>query len=212
MYSRKYIRSPAVASSIQRILPTTGGGELSSPPKAEERSVTLPPDYNGMAFSGSGKGSVLQDPGDYPETLIPPLAEEGSVTDAPVADGQTETVEPVSARAAEAVPITEGDLSPAEPAVTPEMAEPSVEPVTDEWREAVQESLQSAQSEPSLQSAQFAQSAPSPQSAAIPLLTPELLRSLTLEDLLLFWMLLMLTVSNQEDQIYLLLGLLLFQR
>lgn len=203
MYSRKYIRSPAVASSIQRILPTTGGGELSSPPKAEERSVTLPPDYNGMAFSGSGKGSVLQDPGDYPETLIPPLAEEGSVTDAHVADGQTETVEPVSARAAEAVPITEGDLSPAEPAVTPEMAEPSVEPVTDEWREAVQESLQSAQS---------AQSAPSPQSAAIPLLTPELLRSLTLEDLLLFWMLLMLTVSNQEDQIYLLLGLLLFQR
>lgn len=203
MYSRKYIRSPAVASSIQRILPTTGGGELSSPPKAEERSVTLPPDYNGMAFSGSGKGSALQDPGDYPETLIPPLAEEIAVTDAPIADGQTETVGPISARTAEAVPIAEGDLPPAEPAVTPEMAEPSLEPVTDKWREAAQESLQSAQSEPSLQSAQ---------SAAIPLLTPELLRSLTLEDLLLFWMLLMLTVSNQEDQIYLLLGLLLFQR
>lgn len=197
MYSRKYIRSPAVASSIERISTPAGGGLLSSPPKTEERSVTLPPDYTGMAFSGSGKGSALQDPGDYPETLIPPLAEEIAVTDAPIADGQTETVGPISARTAEAVPIAEGDLPPAEPAVTPEMAEPSLEPVTDKWREAAQESLQSE---------------PSPQSAEIPLLTPELLRSLTLEDLLLFWMLLMLTVSNQEDQIYLLLGLLLFQR
>ena len=52
----------------------------------------------------------------------------------------------------------------------------------------------------------------SPPGDALPLLTADLLRSLTLEDLMLLWILLMLLTGNQEDQIYLLLGLLLLQR
>ncbi len=43
-----------------------------------------------------------------------------------------------------------------------------------------------------------------------PLLTPAWLRSLTLEDMLLFWLILLLLTGEPEDQIYLLLGLLLF--
>lgn len=200
MYSRKYIRSPAVVSSIERIHPTVGGGLLSSPPKAEERSVTLPPDYTGMAFSGSGKSSALQNPGDYPETLIPPLEEAVSVADADVPDRQTEAVEPLSTETVEAISFDEADLPPAEPTISPEMAKESVADDGETAQESRQDHLQSTQSTQSTQP------------AAIPLLTPELLRSLTLEDLLLFWMLLMLTVSSQEDQIYLLLGLLLFNR
>lgn len=57
-----------------------------------------------------------------------------------------------------------------------------------------------------------AESEPSPQPPLSPLLTTEFLRSLTLEDLLLCWLLLMLLSCRQEDQIYLLLGLLLLGR
>ena len=45
-----------------------------------------------------------------------------------------------------------------------------------------------------------------------PLLSAEFLRSLTLEDLMLYWLLFMLLSCRQEDQIYLLLGLLLLGR
>ena len=45
-----------------------------------------------------------------------------------------------------------------------------------------------------------------------PLLTAELLRSLTLEDLMLYWILLMLLTCKEEEQVYLLLGLLLINR
>lgn len=43
-----------------------------------------------------------------------------------------------------------------------------------------------------------------------PLLTPAWLRTLTIEDILLFWLILQLLSGEPEDQIYLLLGLLLF--
>lgn len=46
--------------------------------------------------------------------------------------------------------------------------------------------------------------------SAEPLFTPAWLRSLTLEDMLLFWLILLLLSGEPEDQIYLLLGLLLF--
>lgn len=50
----------------------------------------------------------------------------------------------------------------------------------------------------------------SPSAPLPPLITPAWLRSLTVEDILLFWLILQLLSGEPEDQIYLLLGLLLF--
>lgn len=57
----------------------------------------------------------------------------------------------------------------------------------------------------------FSEEPPSPaKEPDLPLINDRLLRSLTLEDVMLLWMLLLLLSSEREDQIYLLLGLLLF--
>ena len=188
MYSRKYIRSPVGISPAERNTSISGGITLPSAMRTEERSLSLPPDYTGMAFS-------LQNREDYPETQIPPLHEEIA------AEQEDSTPLPVEEER------TEPHLSKQPSPIEPEKSPPAEEEVAPLEEEAPAPSSVEAD-RPAKEEAGPIE----PPTPALPLLTSELLRSLTLEDLLLFWMLLMLTTSSQEDQIYLLLGLLLFHR
>jgi hypothetical protein len=184
MYSRKYIRSPVAAT--ERGMPVISNTAAPSP-RGEEGGVYLPPDYTGMAFSGNGRGSPLQKNDEYPETLIPPLTEESMPMqeESLAMTAEEDSVEPEALESAEEPIVTrEDDTAPPSREVDQALP-PTEEPV----------------------SPQIPTVAPTS-----PLLTPELLRSLTLEDLLLFWMLLLLTTANPDDQLYLLLGLLLIQR
>ncbi|MBO5778866.1 MAG: hypothetical protein J6R82_04790 [Clostridia bacterium] len=183
MYSRKYIRSPVAMA--ERGMPVISNTVTPSP-RGEEAGVYLPPDYKGMAFSGNGRGSPLQKNDEYPETKIPP-PEEASTP------WQEDSL---------AITVEEESLEPT--ASEPEECSAPEEPET---------VSQSKEAEQVLPPAEEPMSPPTPATAPTPpLLTPELLRSLTLEDLLLFWMLLLLTTANPDDQLYLLLGLLLIQR
>lgn len=205
MYSRKYVRSSGVLSPVERIGSTAGEGTYPSTPTIQtaERSIPLPPDYTGTAFSSGEKGSSLQSPTDYPETRIPPFAQEVNAPEeaqpAPLPSIEDEAAELTSSpTVAELIPDEESDL-----------------PLTAEY--SVEDTLDSAPIQgpepPTIPLREAAESADEASaSSPPPLLTADLLRSLTLEDLLLIWMLLLLMVSNQEEQIYLLLGLLLFNR
>lgn len=212
MYSRKYIRSPvAVTAQMERISPTASSIPLSTPSRVEERSVNLPPDYTGMAFSGSGKSSSLQNPGDYPETQITPFQGEGpSFQDEHLESLTEEILLPVPEDEEPSLPIPPDGMPmlPTEPQEDGGMTEPLAEDLPPVKTAPPPTSPRQEVSPSDMPT----HTAPTSPAQAVPLLTSELLRSLTLEDLLLFWMLLMLTVSSQEDQIYLLLGLLLFQR
>lgn len=121
-----------------------------------------------------------KDTADYPETVIP----------------QTETVQ-VSANE---LPLQEGLAPPAVeedyvPAFSEEeLPSPDAEQPPEESAEAPQPSPDAIEGE----------------GESLPLVTPAWLRSLTLEDLLLFWLILLLLSGEPEDQIYVLLGLLLF--
>lgn len=122
-----------------------------------------------------------KDTADYPETVIP----------------QAETVQ---------VPANELPLQE-------ELAPPAVE--EDYVPAFSEEELPSLDAEQSPEKAEEApRSSPDPIEGAtgesLPLVTPAWLRSLTLEDLLLFWLILLLLSGEPEDQIYVLLGLLLF--
>lgn len=191
MYSRKYIRSSLSApSAIGR----------------NERGIPLPPNYTGTVFSQDRRQ-------DFPEAFIPerPAPIEGFT----VGEAAEPTAEPIALPLAEegfasapvereqsSVSDEEDAASQADCVCAPEWEEPA--PFADE---APPTSEEDAEASPELR-----EPAPAEQQSEPPLLTLNLLRSLTLEDLLLFWMLLMLLTCSQEDQIYLLLGLLLFCR
>lgn len=194
MYSRKYIRSPVTVTPPAATIPSGGGAPL----RADEREVALPPDYTGMAFSDTRQGGALQNRRDYPETLIaPPPAEADPAEDERDLPNPQETL-PAALEHSSSLDDEDG-LPP------PSYEEERIAPAKAEVAEAENEPSAAETRQPAMQES-------APPQEILPLLTPELLRSLTLEDLLLFWMLLMLAVSSQEDQIYLLLGLLLFQR
>lgn len=153
--------------------------------EGEQSKVTPPPDYTGMAFY------ERSEPVDYPETVIEPMEE--------TVDPVEEIIEP---------PVEE--ISEPEP-----MREPAIRELSPEFP---QEQLPSAENEapPTSVFAQEQPPRPSPdpiegvgEASLPPLLTPSWLRSLTLEDMLLFWLILLLLSGEPEDQIYLLLGLLL---
>lgn len=195
MYSRRTIRTAGAALPYAERIPSTATSlsVATPPPRIEERSVALPPDYTGMAFSEAGNRSALQNPGDFPETMIPPVEEDADLPPASPSDTAIEE------RFEDPLPEIADMPSAPEPEVpTPdeiaEMPDPAHEP------------------EPAPIGEPAKAESPSATVSQTPVLTAEFLRSLTLEDLLLFWMLLMLMVSSQEDQIYLLLGLLLFHR
>ena len=195
MYSRRTIRTAGAALPYAERIPSTVAPLSVTPtaPHIEERSVALPPDYTGMAFSDAGNRSALQNPGDFPETMIPPVEEDAVLP--PALSSETAIEEPIED------PLPEITDPPSAP--EPEMPSPN------ELTEAphpVSETESAPIGEPAKAES------PSVTVSQTPILTAEFLRSLTLEDLLLFWMLLMLIVSSQEDQIYLLLGLLLFHR
>ena len=203
MYSRKYVRSSGVLSPVERIGSTAGEGAYPSTPTIQtaERSIPLPPDYTGTAFSSGEKGSSLQSPTDYPETRISPFAQEANAPEeehpAPLPSIEDEAAELTSSP-------TVAELIPDEESHPPLTAEYSMEDTLD--------SAPVQGTEPPTIPLREAAESADQASASPPLLTADLLRSLTLEDLLLIWMLLLLMVSNQEEQIYLLLGLLLFNR
>lgn len=182
MYSRKYIRS----------------GSSSALPRTEGR-VTLPPDYTGTAFIPDR--SVR--PEDFPETVIPavperPAAEPPSLPlreDRAAAEQQSERTLAIDEAATKEPPIMEV------------VEEDSEDPAAEADRTATDTAQDVAPTQP------FSQMPPTDSTAEeSPLLTAEFLRSMTLEDLLLCWLLLMLLTCRQEDQIYLLLGLLLLSR
>ena len=215
MYSRKYIRSPVnaltgipISSSVDSLSadhvphsPFAGisstAGELNRPSaiQSEKRSVPLPPDYTGMAFS-------LQNREDYPETVIEHSAKKRSsdpkeaqasllMEDTPPGDSMQSNLPDTSSQE-NAFPLQEKD--------TPSLPIQSEQTPNDHPEEQASPDVAKEQS------------GNLPLEPLPSILTPEFLRSLTLEDLLLIWMLLMLTVSSQDDQVYLLLGLLLFHR
>jgi hypothetical protein len=195
MYSRRTIRTAGAALPYSERIPTTVAplSVTTTAPRIEERSVALPPDYTGMAFSGTGSRSTLQNQEDFPETIIPPVEEDAVLSPAsPSETAIEEHFEDPLPEIADLPFASESEVqTPAEMAEAPDpVSEPEPASMGDP-----------AEAEP-----------PSAAVLQTPILTAEFLRSLTLEDLLLFWMLLMLMVSSQEDQIYLLLGLLLFHR
>lgn len=180
MYSRKSIRS---YQPMTRYLPT--GQEDTA------KEITPPPDYMGIAFSDRRERE------DFPETIIPALSktEEESAPsveeDLPLSDDPN--ADPVEADSMSAQSEEERDC-PAEPN-TEHLPTP-----------ALPEESESA----AIEQSNAAESLESPKEAEPPLITPAWLRSLTLEDMLLFWLILLLLSGEPEDQIYLLLGLLLF--
>ena len=148
-----------------------------------EATVTPPPDYTGMAFF------ERTDPVDYPETVIPS-------TEAPLQVPAEEFSMPLQ----EEIPPPETDGEQAPFYVSQEEEHPSPD------GELPPEGM-----------SQQAETLPRPSPDGIggagegqPLVTPAWLRSLTLEDMLLFWLILLLLSGEPEDQIYVLLGLLLF--
>ncbi len=155
------------------------------------REVAPPPDYTGIAFADQ------KDRQDFPETLIPERP-------VPTESGSNEpTEEPIE----QMLPPTEEAL----PSVSAKDEREYVADADQTVDEAAPVSVE--ETAPPLPNDPEPQTTPSDQAREVPpLLTAELLRSLTLEDLLLYWMLLTLLLSDQEDQIYLLLGLLLFSR
>ena len=161
------------------------------PAESEERDtpVTPPPDYTGMAFY------ERKDSTDYPEAVILPA--EPAVR-SPIREEIEAAEEPSLSESAEASPtpllmreepFSANEADKREYSEPPPTAEPLPHPSPDGFRE-----IEGTSGE-----------APEP-----PLLTPSWLRSLTLEDMLLFWLILLLLSGEPEDQIYLLLGLLLF--
>lgn len=195
MYSRRTIRTAGAASPYSERIPTTVAplSVTTTAPRIEERSVALPPDYTGMAFSGTGSRSTLQNQEDFPETMIPPVEEDAVLSPAsPLETAIEEHFEDPLPETADQPFASESEVQASdEIAEMPELG---------------------TQNEPESISEPTKAEPPSATVLQTPILTAEFLRSLTLEDLLLFWMLLMLMVSSQEDQIYLLLGLLLFHR
>lgn len=195
MYSRRTIRTTGAALPYTERIPSTVAplSVTTIAPRIEERSVALPPDYTGMAFSDAGNRSALQNPGDFPETMIPPTKEDAILpTASPSETAIEEHFDAPLPETADMLSVPEPEMpAPVEMAETPN-------PVSETEPESTHEPSQAE--------------SPSAAIRQTPILTAEFLRSLTLEDLLLFWMLLMLIVSSQEDQIYLLLGLLLFHR
>ncbi len=179
MYSRKYIR-PALPGQRAPV----GGGEESRLP---------PPDYRGMAFPGEGATLAR----DYPETKIPPketapFSEEPLVEEARIPDQGEEGVAEV------------------EEPVWPPVHEVSAPPITAE--DAHDPAAEESAPDTAPRLTREEPSPPSPplsEEAMPPLITADLLRSVTLDDLMLGWMLLMLLTCKEEEQIYLLLGLLL---
>lgn len=155
------------------------------------REVAPPPDYTGIAFADQ------KDRQDFPETLIPerPVFTE-SASDEPSAEAIEKTI-----------PSTEEALPSASAEDEREYAADADRTVDEADPFSVEETALPPPNDPEPQTTPSDQAQEAP-----PLLTAELLRSLTLEDLLLYWMLLTLLLSDQEDQIYLLLGLLLFSR
>ena len=116
----------------------------------------------------------------YPAVLSPSEEEERKVSPAPKGES----------------------LATAEPALP--ASEPPA-PSNEEWENPPAEEEEPLQADP------VAETPPESASTALPpLITPAWLRSLTVEDILLFWMILQLLSGEPEDQIYLLLGLLLF--
>ena len=147
--------------------------------EGDQSKVTPPPDYTGMAFY------ERSEPADYPETVIPPMEE---------------TIEP---------PLEEDSV----PEPMPKPIEEEEIPL--EAPEEVSLPMEKA-SPPPIREQEEPLPRPSPdpiggvgEVTEPPLLTPAWLRSLTLEDMLLFWLILLLLSGEPEDQIYLLLGLLL---
>ncbi len=211
MYSRKYIRT-AMA-------------------RTDGRAV-LPPDYTGTAFSQAevshGAHPGIR-PEDYPEAVILPreVAEEAVAADERL----------YGPPAAEDAPLWEEGPLPEEP-LAPALFRQAPQDLPAERMEA----SPAAAEEPPLATAEPADSADDPPALATPaaeaeapagnaelpaedappfplqtakeepLLSAEFLRSLTLEDLMLGWMLLLLLTCREEEQIYLLLGLLLISR
>lgn len=151
------------------------------------REPSPPPDYTGTVFADPD-ALRQRNRQDFPEAVIPPREEE------PADEQATQSALPLLSEDAP-MPLSTDEPLQTEPApvliheAPPPEAEPSEEILTDP---------------PSEQA--------SPPPSGEPLLSLDLLRSLTLEDVMLYWMLLMLLTCSQEDQIYLLLGLLLLNR
>lgn len=185
MYSRKYIRSALPESSRRELYPAaTIHGK-------NGREPSPPPDYTGTAFADPD-ALRQRNRQDFPEAVIPPR--EATPEEAP--DGWDSSPSPE-----EVLPLPLSE----ETERSPEAEELSV-PRADgaaPFDEAVREPI-IAETTPTKQQGQTPEEAP--------LLSLGLLRSLTLEDLMLYWMLLMLLTCSQEDQVYLLLGLLLLNR
>lgn len=150
--------------------------------------MPLPPDYTGTAFTR--ERTVRRE--DLPEAVIPAQAE-------PMADlsDEAEKIDPEAVSEVPDDPVPWEDTVSVDPAPTPEEAEFCTDVNDTPLIEA---------------SADIPPTDFPPPSAETPLLSASLLRSLTLEDLLLYWILLMLLTCDQEDQVYLLLGLLLLNR
>lgn len=147
------------------------------------RETSLPPDYTGTAFADPDLPRQKHRQ-DFPETVIPMRQPE--LPDEPIPPekpDETELPPPVLAEE----PLLESPCDEELPSPDPEPAPQSPPPpMPSEEGERMEE--------------------------APPLVTAEWLRSLTLEDLMLYWMLLMLLTCSREDQIYLLLGILLLGR
>lgn len=163
---------------------TTPSPVTTSLSRTEPRdSVTPPPDYTGIAFP-TGERSLQGIVRDYPETAI--LSSESLAVNGSSAEESADPA-PLGAEGDEACP-----------------SEPILLPPTEDSEEAFSDPAESDPAPPA------EENSPKEEPPAAPLINAELLRSLTLEDLMLLWMLLLLLCSEREDQIYLLLGLLLF--
>ncbi|MBQ7355192.1 MAG: hypothetical protein IJW62_06720 [Clostridia bacterium] len=146
------------------------------------REPSPPPDYTGTVFADPD-ALRQRNRQDFPEAVIPPREEE------PADEQESQSALPLFSEEAP-MPLSTEEPPLSEPAPIPASEAPPEE-----------ESLADLPSE---------QVSPPP--SGEPLLSLDLLRSLTLEDLMLYWMLLMLLTCSQEDQVYLLLGLLLLNR
>lgn len=153
--------------------------------------MPLPPDYTGTAFSP--ECTVRRE--DLPEVVIPALTEA-------VADLSDET-EKLSREAM----LEEADEQRASEEDVPFVPAQAPEAESEADADEIPLEVSSADVSPVNDAPSTAED-----DSDAPLLSLSLLRSLTLEDLLLYWILLMLLTCDQEDQVYLLLGLLLINR
>ena len=150
------------------------------PAESEERDTAVTPPPDYTGMAFYER----KDTADYPETVILP---------------------------AEAVPTTIDDL-PLPEAIASQAAEEDYIPAFSEEEALSPDAEQSPEvtEEVPQASPDKVEGAVEPVGESLPLVTPAWLRSLTLEDMLLFWLILLLLSGEPEDQIYVLLGLLLF--